>query len=289
MLNIFSTREIASAVWIFVIIIFLGLKKDIRNAFRKVVKAALNKYIVIPFILLLLYTIIISIIFNNLGIKVTNFIKDIILWFLFAGVPFAYSSINNKNVNLEYFKKYIIDNIKIIAILQFFVSTFTFSLWTELIIVPTITFLLLLESVASTEEKFKQVQKFLSYIISFLGIAILLYALEKALTTYQEIGTLNLLITFFIPFVLSIFYVPFVYIFIMYAKYQILFGRIEFAIDEKNKFKYKCSLLKNFKLSYKKITYYLKNCVYKLYKNISDDDFNKLINETNLNYKKMQE
>lgn len=289
MFEIFSTREIASAIWILVIIIFLGLKKDIRKAFGKVVKAALNKYIVIPFILLLLYTVIISIIFNNLGIEVIKFIKDIILWFLFAGVPFAYSSINNKNISLQYFKKYIVDNIKIITILQFFVSTFTFSIWAELIIVPAMTFILLLESVASSDEKFKQVQKFLSILISFMGFIILFSALEKAFLTYKEIGTINLLITFFIPFVLSIFYVPFVYIFIMYSKYQILFGRIEFAINDENKRKYKYRLLKNFGLSYKKITYYLKNCVYKLYKNISDEDFNRLITETNSNYKKMQD
>lgn len=282
MLDIFSTREIAVAIWIFIAIFFLGSKKEIRKAFFNVVKVALNKHLVFPFILLLLYTTGISIIFYFLGIEITNFIKDIVLWFLFAGVPFAYSSIDNKDIGLQYFKKYVIDNIKIITVVQFIISTFTFPLWIELILVPLIIFITLLEAVASKDDKNKQVQKFLSNILSFLGFIILFSALSNAITTYKNLGTINLLITFFIPFVLSIFYVPITYLFIIYAKYEVLFCRIEFAINEKNKKKYKFILIKSFKLSLKKINYYLNNCVFKLYKNISDEDFNKLIIETEL-------
>lgn len=286
MFEIFSTREVASAIWICVLILFLGTKKKIRKSFLNVVKVACNKYIVIPFILLLIYTIGISTIFKCLGIEITKFIKDVVLWFLFAGVPFAYSSIDNKNINLQYFKKYIVDNIKIIAVLQFIISTFTFSIWIELIIVPVITFIILLESVASINEEYKQVQKFLSGIIISFGFIILFSSLGKAITTFKDFGTIDLLITFLIPFVFSIFYVPIVYLFVIYAKYELLFCRIEFAINEKNKKKYKYLIIKNFKLSYKKISYYLKNCVHKLYKNISDEDFNNLIVESTLNYKK---
>lgn len=285
MFEIFSTREIASAIWIFIIIIFLAIKKDIRMAFFNVLKAVLNKHIIVPFIILLLYTIGISIIFNFLGIEIINFIKDIVLWFLFAGVPFAYSSINNKEIGLQYFKKYVIDNIKVIAILQFIISTFTFSIWIELLIFPVITFIVLLEAVSSKDNKYNRVEKFLSNILSILGFIILFFALQNAVTTYNNYGTINLLITFLIPFVLSIFYVPITYLFIMYAKYELLFCKIEFAINEKNKKRYKIILVKSFKLSFKKINYYLKNCIYKLYKNINDEDFLKLIKETELNYK----
>ena len=285
MFEIFSTREIASAIWIGIIILFLGTKKEIRKSFFKVIKAALNKHIVIPFILLLLYTIAISFIFKILGINVVSFIKDIVLWFLFAGVPFAYSSIMNKDINAQYFKKYIIDNIKIITVLQFIISTFTFSIWIELIIIPVITFIVLLEAVASKDDKYKQVQKFLSLIISCFGFFILFLSLEKAITTFKNFGTINLLISFLIPFVLSIFYVPITYLFVIYSKYELLFCRIEFVVNEENRKKYKYHIIKNFKLSYKKISYYLRNCVNKLYKNISDENFNNLIEETNSNYK----
>lgn len=286
MFEIFSTREIASAIWIAIVILFLATKKEIRKSFFKVIRATLNKHIVIPFILLLFYTIVILFIFNILGINVVSFIKDIVLWFLFAGVPFAYSSIMNKDINVQYFKKYIIDNIKIITVLQFIISTFTFSIWIELIIIPVITFIVLLEAVASKDDKYKQVQKLLSLIISCFGFFILFLALGKAITTFKNFGTINLLISFFIPFVFSIFYVPITYLFVIYSKYELLFCRIEFAINEKNKNKYKYLIIKNFKLSYKKISYYLRNCMYKLYKNISDEYFNNLIVETNLNYKK---
>lgn len=285
MFEIFSTREIASAIWIGIIILFLGTKKEIRKSFFKVIKAALNKHIVIPFILLLLYTIVISFIFKILGINVVSFIKDIVLWFLFAGVPFAYSSIMNKDINAQYFKKYIIDNIKIITVLQFIISTFTFSIWIELIIIPVITCIVSLEAVASIDDKYKQVQKFLSLIISCFGFFILFLSLGKAITTFKNFGKINLLISFLIPFVFSIFYVSITYLFVIYSKYELLFWRIEFAINEKNKKKYKYLIIKNFKLSYKKISYYLRNCMYRLYKNISDEEFNNLIVETNLNYK----
>lgn len=285
MLEIFSTREISIFFWIIIIFLTISINKNIRKSIINIVKCLFNFKLVITFVILVIYTCIITYILNLIGIEVYSFLKDIILWFILAGVPFTYSSIvTNKEININYFLNYIIDNLKIISVIEFIISTFTFNLLVEIIIVPIITFLVVLDSVASLKSETKQVHKILSYIISFFGFLVLFFALKEAIGTYAKFGTINLLISFMIPIIFSVMYVPVIYIFVIYSKYEILFLRITFFITEENKIRYILLIIKKFKFSLKKINYFTYNCMKEMYINISYDEFEKIILEFEKSY-----
>ena len=185
MLEVFTTRELAMFIWFLIFCIASFLNNKIRKSIINVIKCLLSIKLVVPFFMLFLYTCILTLILQLFSIEITKFIKDILLWFIFAGIPFSYSSIS-KDIDSVYFKKYIFDNIKVIAVLEFMVSTFTFKLWIELIIIPIIIIISILDAIAKMKEEYKSVHKFLSYILSLIGIYIVLSSLCVAIDTYYN-------------------------------------------------------------------------------------------------------
>jgi hypothetical protein len=158
--------------------------------------------------------------------------KDIIMWVIFAGVPVCFNAVSNKTKE-HYFRKIFSDNIKFAVLVEFFISSFTFSLVAELILIPILIFLTLLQAVADRDLKYKSVSKLLTVLLSVLGLAVLGLTLRNAIAAYQDIGVIDLLVSFFTPIVFSLLYIPVAYLFAVYAKYELVFIRMGFK-ESKN-------------------------------------------------------
>ena len=275
MFDIFTTREIAIFIWVLIISFLVLLKKEIRIAFINVIKCVFNKHIIIPFCILILYSVIIALILN-FKINILKFLKDIILWVIFVGVPFAFSSISKK-VDKKYFINYAINNIKIIAILEFIVSNFTFNIICELILIPFVTFIALLDVVAETKEEYKDTHKILSKLLTIIGFCILFYSFKKAIDTYTQYSNIDLLISFIIPFIYSIFFIPITYIMVLYSEYEKMLMRLNYS--KKISHKQKKEIIKTIKFSLNKIKYFNSRCLYKLYNGISDNELKEILKE----------
>lgn len=284
MLEVFTTRELAIFIWFLIFCIASFLNNKIRKSIINVIKCLLNIKLVLPFFMLFLYTCILTLILQLFFVEFSKAIKDILLWFIFVGIPFSYSSIS-KDIDSAYFKKYVFDNMKVITVLEFIVSTFTFKLWIELIIIPIIVIITILDTVAEMEEKYKSVHKILSCILSFIGIYILLSSLCVAIDTYYNYKIIDLIVSFFIPFIFSIFFMPVTYMLVLYAEYETLFCRMSFRENNDTKIKNRIYIIKNFRFSLKKIKYFTEKCLYKTYINMQEEEFKKLVCETNVNYK----
>jgi len=273
--NIFTTREIASCIWFLIICIAVFSQKHNRKSINNVIKCALNKYIIVPFFILILYSITIALVLN-LKINILKFIKDIILWVIFIGVPFVFST-TTKKIEKNYFKSYIVNNIKIITIIEFIISNFTFNIVIELILIPFITFIILLDIVAEKKEENKIAHKFFSGVFSLMGLVILICSLSQAINTYNQYSNIDLLISFLIPFIYSIFFVIVTYFFILYSEYNMLFIRLNNYY--KLSYKQKKEILKKINFSIIKMKYFNSNCLYKLYRDVSEEEFNKILEE----------
>lgn len=275
MFDVFTTREIAVFIWFSIIVILISLNKTIRSSFIDVLKSVLKYQILIPFFILILYSIIIGL-FLNFKINVLKCVKDIILWVIFAGVPFAYSSINKK-IDKKYFFKYVINNIKIIAILEFIVSNFTFKLIWELVLIPVVTFISMLDAVAETKEEYKISHKVFSNILTLIGFSMLVYSFKQAINTYNQYSNTDLLISFLIPIIYSIFFIPVTYLMVLYSEYEKFFIRLKNFSKVSDKQKKELIVKINFSIN--KIQYFNSNCLYKLYNEISEDEFKEMLKD----------
>jgi hypothetical protein len=233
-MSMFNTREIASAIWIFAFSIFIFTKGNIRSSLSSVLKALFKIKIIVPFILLFVYIAIIVNILYHFKMWNISLLKDTIIWTLFSATSLSFNSITTKD-DEDLFKKLVISSIKIILIFEFILNTYTFSLIIELLLVPIVTIITLLEVMAESREKYKPSHKFLTGIQIILGMLIIISAIKNAISDYEVLGNLETLRSFLLAPVLSIFLFPFIYCLALYSAYEQLFIRLKLGSKKNRK------------------------------------------------------
>jgi hypothetical protein len=279
MIGIFSTREIATIIWLTVLIAFLFAYKHTRNSALSVIKVACSKQLVIPFVFVFTHAIGLTFLFSLTAIWKYAYIKDIAEWVLFAGVPTCFGAVSMKNGH-NYFKRIVIDNLKLVVLVEFFVSTFTFNIVVEIVLIPILTILFLLDAIAKTKEEFKSVKKLMSCLLILIGLMILGLSMKNAINDYSSLAIVDTLVSFFIPLVLSILFLPVAYGFAVYAKYQMIFIRMSFkeTDDKKIRVLHSWKAIKVCALSYSKLCRFEKECVSNKYIRINEQEFDNIIN-----------
>ena len=279
MTDIFSTREIAIGIWLIIFVAFVFISPSIRKAAISVIKVAASRKLLIPFIAILVYATILTFLSMQLPIWRNVYLKDIVFWVLFAGVPVCYGAVNSKKES-HYFRNILTDNLKFTIILEFIISSFTFNLIVEIIILPVVTFLVMLETVAGYKSESQQVKRLISFILAILGFLFLELTLKIAFETYSTLGLVDLLVSFCIPIIFSIAYIPVAYGFSAYAKYEMVFMQMSFKEPKDKKIRrmhrYKVFLACG--LSYQEINRF-ESYIHRMYVGMNEDEFNNLIDE----------
>lgn len=148
-----------------------------------------------------------------------------------------------------------------------------------MILLPPLTFLILIETVATTKDEYYKVKKILSFIVAFAGFAILGLTLKKAIETYVTFNSLDLLIKFSIPIALSFLFIPIAYCFAIFSEYQQLFIKMSFREPEDKIIinKHSWEIIKACKLSYRKVKHFKKTYLKNIYVHMSNDEFYQII------------
>ena len=226
MFEVFSTREVASAIYLTLFLIYALVKIKDYTVFTNLFKAVFKKVLVLPVLCLLAFAGLIV-----YGLQFFPFwewvlIKDVIIWVLFVATPICFKSATNKKTSDDPFKKMVLNNFIGSAIIKFFIGAFTFSFWSELFVVPAFTLLILLQNFDRGNEKYVSAHKFLDGISIITGLILFVCTLNKAIDVITQNGVVDVLVSFCIPIIFSIVFLPLVYIIAVKALYHDLFVRI---------------------------------------------------------------
>jgi hypothetical protein len=153
-LSILSTREWATIIWILILSVYILINKKTRYSALDVIKILFGKNLIKIWIITSLYVILITLLFSKTSIWDNCYIKDIIIWYITSGVIFCFNAASRES-DEQYIWKVLKDNLKFTIVIEFFYSTFTFKLWVELLIIPIITFLAMVDAVAERKEEYK--------------------------------------------------------------------------------------------------------------------------------------
>lgn len=278
MFSLFSTREIAVGIWLIIFGLFVLLWPKSRVTATQIVKIACSRHLFFPFVVILIYTLIIALLFTLLPIWKTKYIKDIVIWVLFAGVPACFKAVII-DANSNYFKNILFDNLTLVVLVEFLVSSFTFNLWTELILIPSLSLLFMIHAFATMKGENIQVKRLVSLPLYIVGFIVLSYTLKNAINAYTELSVVDLLISFSIPIILSTLYIPVAYSFALCSKYQNVFVCMGFKEpnDKKTRRMHRLALIKECRLSYKKICVFEKEFIHQIYVAMSAEEFDDLI------------
>tara|TARA_R110000823_G_C15946378_1_gene501031 strand:+ start:3842 stop:4708 length:867 start_codon:yes stop_codon:yes gene_type:complete len=231
---IFNNREIALILWLAVIVLAVLLSK-LRKSLVPIVKILASKMFLIIFSLIGAYLFGIILLLKNLEVWQTSNLKDVLFWLFTVGLILVFK-INDAKSN-AYFKGIFLSAIKWTIILEFVVNLYSFSLFTEIVILPVLVFLAMTQAVAEMDDKHKVVSKFLQNVISIAGLSIFCYSLYKTVINFEAVLTFQNLVSFLLPSTITILFIPFVYFLALYSTYESYFIHLDFMTVKKDKVK----------------------------------------------------
>ena len=281
-MDIFSTRELATAFWVGAILIAVGMaivtNKKIRQGFIGVLKCFFNRKLRKLWEIYFLYIGIITLMFSRSPIWKNIYLKDIVLWTLFSGLTICMNAVAGE-ADEKYISKVLKDNIRFTVVTEFLLSTFTFSFWVELIIIPITTVIVLFDTVAEHKSDAIAVHKLLQDVMAFAGLCVILQTVRVGILEYRELNVINTLVSFFIPIVYLLLVTPLEYAFELYSKYEMLFIQMHFKepSDKMVRRKRHLKVIKVCGLSVKRIMLFQKQCIPRMYISMPDVEFDLLI------------
>ena len=235
MFNIFSTREVASAIYLILFLAFVLIRAKDITLLTNLIKASLKKIFIIPILCLLVYAGLI--VYGLQFIPLWNWIlvKDVIIWVLFVATPVCFKAAVNREKNQYPFKRMVIDNFVWSALLEFFIGAFTFTFVAEMFVVPTFSLIVLLQNHDRENEKYRGAHKLIDGISVITGLLLLVFTIDKAINVIAQDGIVDVLISFCIPIIFSVAFLPVVYFLALKGLYHDLFVLIRIRNKENEK------------------------------------------------------
>jgi hypothetical protein len=231
---IFNNREIALLLWIALIVLAVLLSK-LRKSLVPIFKILTSKMFLIVFSLIGAYLYGIILLLQNLEVWQSSNLKDVLFWPFSVGLILVFK-INEAKSN-AYFKGIFLSAIKWTIVLEFIVKLYSFSLLTEIIILPVLVFLAMTQAFAEMDEKHKMVSKFLQNVIAVAGLLIFSFSLYKTLINFDAVLTFQNLVVFLLPSTITVLFIPFVYLLALYSTYESYFIHLDFMTVKKDKVK----------------------------------------------------
>lgn len=281
-MDIFSTRELATAFWTGIILVAVGMaivtNKKARKSFIEVLKCFFGRKLRTLWEIYLLYIGIITFLFSRLPIWESIYLKDIIIWTFFSGLTICINAVAGE-ADEKYIFKVLKDNIRFTMVTELLLSTFTFGFWVEVIIIPIITVIVLFDTVAEHKSDAIAVHKLLQDVIAFVGLCVILQTVRVGILEYRELNVINTLVSFFIPIVYLLLVTPLEYAFELYSKYEMLFIQMHFKepSDKMVQRKRHLKVIKVCGVSVKRIMLFQKQCIPRMYISMPDVEFDLLI------------
>jgi uncharacterized membrane protein YidH (DUF202 family) len=236
----FNNRELAIIIWMTVIILWLCTKKDVVKSFGRVIKTFFATKIFLSVLGMAVYVLLAVFFLYKLRFWDMSLLKDTLVWFLGGGFV-IHLSVNKINNDERFFRRFIVDNLKVILAIEFIVNFYSFSLLVELILVPVLLLTVGSKAFAETHheykdnEKYKPALKMLNGILSIVGFSFLIYFLYKLGQDFKGFSNSKTVRGFFLPMFLSLSALPMMYVMGLLMLYESLFIQLSFRIRENKK------------------------------------------------------
>lgn len=234
LINTLNNREKAIGIWLIVFVAWAFSKKEIRSSLWSVFKSMFFTKLAFVFLGTILYTSLIVGILWKFNLWSPLLIKDAVFWIIGTGYVLL-MNLSKDSQKGDYFKKTALDSIKLTVVLEFVLSLYSFKFWVEIFLVPILFFVVAMNAYAGLKTEYKPVQRLTNWLLIIAGGYNIVFAFSQALGHYRDLATLYNLQVFILPPILSVSFLPFLYLFALFMAYEMLFVRLDVLIKNNKK------------------------------------------------------
>lgn len=229
-----NNREWAIVIWSLVAFSFLYFNprfKDANSSFNQALATLKSKPIIVVMSLMISYVSVAIFCLALLGIWEFGQIKNTLIWF-FSVACLSLFKLDKYQGDEWFYKEFCLSNFRLIAIIHFILGIYTFNIYVELVLVPFLVLMALLLAVAQINKEHHQVATLITNIFSIYGLTLIGYTAYMVTSNFDSFANKSNGYDFFIPSLLTILYLPFIYFMLIYTTYERLSIRIKYFIND---------------------------------------------------------
>ncbi len=229
-LGIFNSREIAFFIFGFLFVLYCLSKQGVRRSLFNLAETAFSKHLTTVYVIVIFYSSIPILILYKIGYWKFELLKDAVFWLIFSALPVLFKV---SKADKGFFKKALLDNLKLSVIIDFVTSQYTFNVFVEIIIISLSLLLGGVIAFSEREEKYKDVNRVFTVAATLLGICIFTSSIYFFVLHLGKFTTFDKFQEFSLPIVLGIWFIPLLYFIHVYIVYDSVLSTLSFGIEDK--------------------------------------------------------
>lgn len=226
-----NERETALLIWIVVLAAALFLAPKTRPAALSLVEAALNKKIVGVVFAFSIYVAAEIWLLAVIGLWDAEQTTNTAFWFVSVGIASTFRAATAR-ARPQLFREWILENLKLLAFVEFVVGLYSFSLIFELILLPVVFFVSVIAVMAEGQPKTRAVARLFNGTLALVGLGVLAYSIVGVATHFSEFASIETIRSLSTPGLLSLFSIPFLFGIFLYGYYESQVPQLRFAISD---------------------------------------------------------
>jgi hypothetical protein len=226
-----NDREIAFLIWLGVFLAWVFTHAKIRPSALRVLKAFRQIKILIPLALLYAYLGLVVWGLHTIGLWDWDQLKNTFVWSIAVGFA-SFFQLQKIESSPDFFRAWVRDTIKIIIVVEFLVTFYTFPLLAELILLPVLTLLFAMIAIGEGEPKYAPAVRLFNFLTTTFGLVLIGYAAYRIWTDFDDFASVATLRDFYTPILLSILFTPFIFVLHLYAVHEGVFLMLNWSIKD---------------------------------------------------------
>jgi len=225
---LFNNREIASSIWILIVLVVSFAQKEVRSSFGLVVRAFFQKAVLLITMSFAANVFILCWLISKWGVWQEDQLPATVLWTVFSMFPLIMAAINAEEQD-DHFRQLFWNSLKVTGIFEFIVVAHPFSLSVEIILVPFAACLAMMLVIAKLDEQHAPARKLIERMLIVIGVLIVWYSIKKIWNDPAKFFTGRTARNFVLPIFLTIGSIPFLYLWYCYSHIE----KARIGIDQK--------------------------------------------------------
>ena len=219
-----NSRQAAGLLWLVVFIVWVVYKNPagLRSSVRSMLGNLFSRQMLSLFTLIIGYNAVVVWWLWRIGYWDATMLYDTAIFIAVGGIGSVFkASPRGTTFDGHFFLKTILVNLEVMVVIAFLSDFFPFHFLVEFFLfIPFMTVLIVMVVFSEKREGAEQVHRLLSGVQSFVGFALLGYLIWKVATEFHELADLQVLYQLLLPLVMSLFFVPLLFLICVDLAYQ---------------------------------------------------------------------
>ena len=227
----FDNRELAILIWISLLFLWGLSKPKVRPQMAGVFRAALSPRILAPLFLMVVWVYFEIVLVRRFVVPShVGLAKPTVVWFLTAGLV-LFGSFAKVSREPSFFRSTALGLFAWPSLVEFYLELFTMSLVLELLLQPVAAALAIIPVLAERDKSLGKMKSCAEVSLGVVGLSMLAYVSVQVYRGWADLDGQSLAVALALPALLTLGFLPFVFLLALYAAYDDAFRRIDLRTD----------------------------------------------------------